>query len=112
MINHFKKCMCGFFVFVLVLLVLLQSYLTDDLGVSVSPLSFVSEVTSSISERRNLQENGKEKIIIWWTPFIGNVEYSRKCGNTRCLFTENRHLLDHSNFKVIERDLLLNNPTR
>lgn len=46
------------------------------------------------------QKNDKENIIIWWTPFLGNIEYTRTCGSTRCLFTENRHLLDHSNFKV------------
>ncbi|KAJ6644655.1 Alpha-(1,3)-fucosyltransferase 10 [Pseudolycoriella hygida] len=42
----------------------------------------------------------RENIIIWWTPFIGNIEYARTCGShARCLFTENRHLLDHANFK-------------
>lgn len=96
MINNFKKCLCGFIVFVVVLFVVLQSYLTDDDGVSAN----CNYPRSSFCEKQYLQEDGRENIIIWWTPFLGNIEYSRTCGSTRCLFTENRYLLDHSKLKV------------
>ncbi|KAG4075099.1 hypothetical protein HA402_013494 [Bradysia odoriphaga] len=79
MIDHFKKCLCGIILTVLLVLVVLQTFLTNH----------------------TLEENGRDNIIVWWTPFIGNVEYSRTCGNTRCLFTENRHLVDHSKLKAI-----------
>jgi len=43
---------------------------------------------------------------MWWTPFIGDIDYKRQCGNIECLFTENRKYLDNRNLKVSKLKVL------
>lgn len=39
-------------------------------------------------------------IVLWWTPFIDEMEYTKNCGNSVCFFTGNRQYFDHEKLKA------------
>lgn len=39
-------------------------------------------------------------ILLWWTPFINDLEYTKNCGNSACFFTGNRKYFNHEKLKV------------
>lgn len=39
-------------------------------------------------------------IVLWWTPFIDELEYTKNCGDSVCFFTGNRNYLKHEKLKV------------
>lgn len=39
-------------------------------------------------------------IILWWTQFIGELEYTKNCGDSICRFTGNRKYFNHEKLKV------------
>lgn len=40
-------------------------------------------------------------IVLWWTPFIGEMEYTKNCGDSVCFFTGNQKYFVHEKLKVI-----------
>lgn len=39
-------------------------------------------------------------IALWWTPFIGEMEYTKDCGDSVCFFTGNHKYFTHEKLKV------------
>lgn len=39
-------------------------------------------------------------IVLWWTPFIYESEYTKNCGGSVCFFTGNQSYLKHEKLKV------------
>lgn len=39
-------------------------------------------------------------IVLWWTPFIGELEYTKNCGDSVCFFTADRKYFKHEKLKV------------
>lgn len=43
-------------------------------------------------------------VVLWWTPFIDEMEYTKNCGDSVCFFTGKRKYLGHDKLKVSERE--------
>lgn len=39
-------------------------------------------------------------IVLWWTPFLDDMAYTKTCGNVTCRFTGDRDYLNHAKTKV------------
>lgn len=39
-------------------------------------------------------------IVLWWTPFIYESEYTKNCGGSVCFFTGNQSYFKHEKLKV------------
>lgn len=39
-------------------------------------------------------------VVLWWTPFIDEMEYTKNCGNSVCFFTGKRKYFQHEKLKV------------
>lgn len=37
----------------------------------------------------------KDPIVLWWTPFTGDMGSVKRCGNKRCFFTQDRRFKNH-----------------
>lgn len=40
-------------------------------------------------------------VILWWTPFIDEMEYTKNCGNSVCFFTGKHKYINHEKLKVM-----------
>lgn len=61
----------------------------------------------SINNRNNIQTTIDDSqiteaaaIVLWWTPFIGELEYTKNCGDSVCFFSGNRNYVKHEKLKV------------
>ena len=45
-------------------------------------------------------ETEASAVMLWWTPFIGEMEYTKNCGNAVCFFSGNDKYLRHPKLKV------------
>lgn len=59
------------------------------------------DVAVAISSTDDSQMSEAAVILLWWTPFIGEMEYTKNCGNSVCFFTGNHKFLNHEKLKVI-----------
>lgn len=60
-----------------------------------------SEVINSI--QTTVDDSGLTEataIMLWWTPFIGELEYTKNCGGSVCFFTGNHKYFGHEKLKV------------
>lgn len=55
-------------------------------------------ILSSFDENSQLAEAAA--IVLWWTPFIYESEYTKNCGGSVCFFTGNQSYLKHEKLKV------------
>lgn len=46
------------------------------------------------------EANEVDVIVLWWTPFIGELQYTKNCGDSICRFTGNRKYFNHAKMKV------------
>lgn len=55
-------------------------------------------ILSTFADNSQLAE--ATAIILWWTPFIYESEYTKNCGGSVCFFTGNHAYLKHEKLKV------------
>lgn len=59
-------------------------------------------ISSETEESRGDSEISEASaIVLWWTPFIDELEYTKNCGNSVCYFTGNQKYFNHEKLKVI-----------
>lgn len=84
---------------------------------AVKGFIYTTKSTASIQRNRNGgaatlatdDNNGNNEVeiseatavVLWWTPFIDEMEYTKNCGNSVCFFTGNRKYFHHEKLKVI-----------
>lgn len=56
--------------------------------------------TQSTFDDSSSQSAEAAAIILWWTPFIYESEYTKNCGSSVCFFTGNQSYLKHQKLKV------------
>lgn len=57
-------------------------------------------IQSTFDDSSQLDATG---IILWWTPFIYESEYTKNCGGSVCFFTGNQSYFKHEKLKVESR---------
>lgn len=57
----------------------------------------IPTIPSAVTENSEMSE--ASAIMLWWTPFIGEMEYTKDCGNAVCFFTGNHHYIGHEKLK-------------
>lgn len=60
-----------------------------------------NDVAVAMSSTDDSQISEAAAILLWWTPFIGEMEYTKNCGNSVCFFTGNHKYITHEKLKVI-----------
>lgn len=107
----FQKCILIIFA-VIVCLIVLQNLLNIFWFSSVqtnkkpvySALKIIEKskiiIENTISTTENNELSEASAILLWWTPFISEMEYTKNCGNSVCFFTGKREYLHHSKTKV------------
>lgn len=59
------------------------------------------KTTHFVSTTDGIESAEAQAIVLWWTPFIDEMEYTKNCGgNSVCFFTGNRDYLHHKKMKV------------
>ncbi|XP_066963857.1 alpha-(1,3)-fucosyltransferase 10 [Macrobrachium rosenbergii] len=49
----------------------------------------------------NVDSQGEENVVLWWTPFTGIQGQSRTCSVGTCFFTENRNVVNEKTTKAV-----------
>lgn len=59
------------------------------------------KTTHAVSTTDGIESAEAQAIVLWWTPFIDEMEYTKNCGgNSVCFFTGNRDYIHHKKLKV------------
>lgn len=59
------------------------------------------KTTHTVSTTDGIESAEAQAIVLWWTPFIDEMEYTKNCGtNSVCFFTGNRDYIHHKKLKV------------
>lgn len=60
----------------------------------------LAEKFTTVATTENHELGEAAAIMVWWTPFIGEMEYTKSCGDSVCFFTGKREYLRHQKAKV------------
>lgn len=61
--------------------------------------SRISTISTATEEGTN-QLSEATAVVLWWTPFIDEMEYTKNCGNFVCFFTGKHKYFQHEKLKV------------
>lgn len=65
-----------------------------------TPANGVAIAATSATEDGNNELSEAAAVVLWWTPFIDEMEYTKNCGNSVCFFTGKRKYIHHEKLKV------------
>lgn len=98
------KCIiCGLFC-ILCLIYYASLYSQDTIKTSDHSIRIKHEIATSVpvSTTDAFESSEAQAIILWWTPFIDEMEYTKNCGasSSVCFFTGKRNYLHHEKLTV------------